>query len=130
MSFESLMLIFSEHGNRSLVGKFSYLKVQQQSLSPPGKAVVKPASHCTEAHADLPLERKLSTAGSVYALYNMEYHTPAKTEHYPKTPLYNTMPRKKQRLSDGSSPQNIQYVKLFLLKKFSWNQFKCFNTHV
>lgn len=86
------------HGNRSLATKFSYLKVQQQCLSPPGKCV-KPASHCIDPKLECAPEKKLSTAGSVFALYNMDYHTPQKVTRDPRTPLFNTMPRKRQKMS-------------------------------
>ncbi|CAG2224818.1 SGK307 [Mytilus edulis] len=94
------------HGNRSLATKFSYLKVQQQCLSPPGKCV-KPASHCIDPKLECAPEKKLSTAGSVYALYNMDYHTPQKITQDPRTPLYNTMPRKRQKMS-VQTPENTE----------------------
>ncbi|XP_071132400.1 uncharacterized protein [Mytilus edulis] len=94
------------HGNRSLATKFSYLKVQQQCLSPPGKCV-KPASHCIDPKLECAPEKKLSTAGSVYALYNMDYQTPQKITQDPRTPLYNTMPRKRQKMS-VQTPENTE----------------------
>ena len=103
--FDKEFYCYSDHGNRSLATKFSYLKVQQECKSPPGRCV-KPASHCTDAHVDYPPEKTLSTAGSVFALYNM--NTPQKYATDARCQLYHTMPRKRKRLA-GETPQNTRY---------------------
>ncbi|KAK3089274.1 hypothetical protein FSP39_002264 [Pinctada imbricata] len=95
---EDSQLIDSKQ-ERPLASRFSYLQVQQ-ALSPPGACTIKPASHCTAPMIEKPQEKQLTTAGSIYALYNMnsndDQFTPSRPNIALKS-LNSTMPRKRKR---------------------------------
>lgn len=85
---------------RPLTSRFSYLNIKQKR-SPTGVSV-KPASHCTNPNIEKAGEQ-LTTAGSIYALYNMDdkYNTPNKPTQLQEN-LCSTMPRKRKRM--GMTP--------------------------
>ncbi|XP_062582846.1 probable serine/threonine-protein kinase roco7 isoform X1 [Saccostrea cucullata] len=96
------------HEVQSLARKYSYLKAQENCSPPKGHCMVKPASHCTAGNIDKPIEKQLTTAGSIYALYNSHYgeeecKSPraANIEDNKRNP-YSTMPRKRKRM--GATP--------------------------
>ncbi|XP_065923799.1 uncharacterized protein [Magallana gigas] len=91
---------------KPLVKKYSYLEAEQRSSPPKGHCSVKPASHCTAGNVEKPVEKQLTTAGSIYALYNSFYgddgcNTPRKIDENKRNP-YSTMPRKRKRM--GATP--------------------------
>lgn len=91
---------------KPLVRKYSYLEAEQRSSPPKGHCSVKPASHCTAGNVEKPVEKQLTTAGSIYALYNSFYgddgcNTPGKIDENKRNP-YSTMPRKRKRM--GATP--------------------------
>ncbi|XP_048758966.2 uncharacterized protein LOC125668674 [Ostrea edulis] len=89
-----------------LTRKYSYLEAQQRFSPTKGNCMVKPASHCTAGNVEKPVEKQLTTAGSIYALYNSFYgdeecKTPGKMDNNKRNP-YSTMPRKRKRM--GATP--------------------------
>lgn len=91
---------------KPLPRKYSYLEAEKRFSPPKGHCSVKPASHCTAGNVDKPMEKQLTTAGSIYALYNSFYgedqcNTPSKKDENKRNP-YSTMPRKRKRM--GATP--------------------------
>ncbi|XP_078318256.1 inactive serine/threonine-protein kinase TEX14-like isoform X2 [Crassostrea virginica] len=91
---------------KPLPRKYSYLEAEKRFSPPKGHCSVKPASHCTAGNVDKPMEKQLTTAGSIYALYNSFYgedqcNTPSKKDENKRNP-YSTMPRKRKRM--GTTP--------------------------
>ncbi|XP_033737804.1 probable serine/threonine-protein kinase DDB_G0280133 isoform X2 [Pecten maximus] len=104
---------------KPLATRFSYLQIQQ-GKSPTGVSV-KPASHCTAPFESIEKEseKKLSNAGSVYALYNLDCFegnecTPNRQSIATQNQHYSTMPRKRKRM--GMTPE-IKNETQMLLKQ-------------
>ncbi|XP_069123252.1 uncharacterized protein [Argopecten irradians] len=104
---------------KPLATRFSYLQIKQ--IKSPTGVSVKPASHCTAPFESIEKEpeKKLSNAGSVYALYNMDCFegsesTPNRQLLVTQNQHYSTMPRKRKRM--GMTPE-IQRETRMLMKQ-------------
>ncbi|XP_060073679.1 uncharacterized protein LOC132553451 [Ylistrum balloti] len=102
---------------KPLATRFSYLQIQQVK-SPTGVSV-KPASHCTAPFEviEKDTEKNLSTAGSVFALYNMDCFegnesTPNRKSIAVQNQHYSTMPRKRKRM--GMTPELRKETQMLL----------------
>ena len=95
--------------NKPLGNRLSYLEIQQTSPARRGSSTVKPASHCTAPSLEKDPEHTLTTAGSLFALYNKHFgdilnNTPYKLTGDPSNGEIQaaTMPRKRKKL--GMTP--------------------------